>query len=580
MTEISRASPTNQDQDPLRALLAASITGLVSGGLVVLINDVVHLGRAVFDKLPAPASSFGPAMSATLVALLSLATPLHGQGADLQSLKAAGGWPTADKCMAPLRGVAAALTLAGGNSLGPEGPSVEIGANVGAGIGASMLSSRPRLDTVTKFAGTTASKLQWNLLAAGCASGIAAGFNAPIAGLFYSLEALGNSPGGVEGKTAKADDGMKALGPSMQLLAAVLAATVSQLGLGSTPAVDLEKVMWAPRESLWELPLFLLLGACCGLCAAALANAVKEARQGINWLQRRGVPSWVFPPVAGLLVSAACFAGTSEVVYRGFDNVNYVLQQVDGVVPPATKTRPLEHLFWLLVTKAALTAVCQASGLVGGLFAPALFLGVSLGGIFGRGLRDNAWSWPLMLGDTHAFSVPATYSIVGMAATLASVCRAPLTAVVLIIELTGGSDYGVVLPTVAAVGTAVYIENRVAVWLNRDIMDPSHAVNMSAEKEHGPRSPGSWVYDPKMARLEMQSQDIEIRGSEQPPVVHMDPNSSVAELLQHLRSMQQANPGSTSDVVTVVVGGTDDETATVAFMSKESTEGSIAKPTP
>lgn len=574
--EARRGLPTEEEQDPLRALLAASLTGLISGAFVVLLNDAVHLGRGALDSLPSPLSNFGPAISASLLALLALARPLHGQGADLNSLKKAGGWPSADKSMAPLRGVAAALSLAGGNSLGPEGPSVEIGANVGAAIGASMLSERPEPGSVAKVAGTTAPKFQWNLLAAGCASGIAAGFNAPVAGLFYSLEALGRrSPGAAEGKAGKAADSMNALGPSMQLLAAVLAGTVSQLGLGSTPAVNLEPVMWAPRDSLWELPIFMLLGACCGLSAAALSTAGKGARRGFDWLQSRGVPSWVFPPAAGLLVSAATFAGCNEVVYRGFDNVNYVINQIDGVVPPATR-HPLEHFFALLVTKALLTAVCQASGLVGGLFAPALFMGVSLGGIFGRGLRDYAWSVPLLLGDIHAFSVPATYSVVGMAATLASVCGVPLTSVVLIIELAGGSDYGVVLPTVAAVGTAVYVENRLELWLNsQGTRQGLPTTGEDAGEGLSSLRQGSWVFDPRLLGPQAVLRNgAAAGGPTKTRVVRVDPTSSVGDLLQQLRG--------SSDPVAVVVGqgageGGDEE-ATVAFVSGVEPAGLPATP--
>ena len=142
--------------------------------------------------------------------------------------------------------------------------------------------------------------------------------------------------------------------------------------------------------------------------------------------------------------------------------MNLILKEVDGSrqPPDGFAGDPLKHLWLLIIAKIFLTSVCQSSGQVGGLFAPALFIGACLGGLLGRGLRDFLWPLALWLPELSAFnvegpfvfSVPATYAIVGMAACLGSVCNVPLTAVVLLLELAGGKDYGVVLPTVAAVG--------------------------------------------------------------------------------------------------------------------------------
>ena len=173
---------------------------------------------------------------------------------------------------------------------------------------------------------------------------------------------------------------------------------------------------------------------------------------------------FAFPVLAAAVVAAVSFYGNlGEVLYKGFENVNLILKEVDGSrqPPDAFSGDPLTHLFLLIVAKIFLTAVCQSSGQVGGLFAPALFIGACLGGLVGRSLRDFLWPWALWLPELpifksegpFVFSVPATYAIVGMAACLGSICNVPLTAVVLLLELAGGKDYGVVLPTVAAVGT-------------------------------------------------------------------------------------------------------------------------------
>ena len=191
-------------------LFLASAAGLATGTLVVLLNDFVHLVQDFLFELPG-LSILAPVISASFVSLLLLARGAKGLSgsSDLAALKASGGAPPKDSGEAPLRALAAGLTLAGGNSLGPEGPSVEIGANV-----AASLSGYQKNTTDSDRA------LRQNLLAAGCASGIAAGFNAPVAGLFFALESI---------QSNCAPDDARAKGPPMQLLAAVLAATATQL---------------------------------------------------------------------------------------------------------------------------------------------------------------------------------------------------------------------------------------------------------------------------------------------------------------------------------------------------------------
>ena len=424
---LGRAAP-GVEPSPL---LLASATGICTGTLVVLLNDFVHLLQ---DESPEALAPVAPVLAGVLVSLLRFLKPqAFGPEAEssLGTLQARGGRRPRDAAEAPLRALAAGLTLAGGNSLGPESPSVEIGANVAATVARQ---SKP---------------LRSNLLAAGCASGIAAGFNAPIAGLFFALEAVRPM--------------QDTQGPPMQLLAAVLAATVSQLGLGSSPAVDLDFFDWAPARSLWELPLFMLLGLCCGLVSAALRNLRNLGKWLFQKAEQAGCPSYLFPILGGLVVALVTFSpSTKEVLYRGFANVNLVLQYADGSRQPLEFGDPLLHLLLLLFCKVILTAVCQSSGLVGGLFAPALFMGACLGGVAGRTLRDNFWPWAISLpglGIVKAFSVPATYAVVAMAACLGSICKVPLTSVVLLLELSGGKDYGVVLPVVAATGVAVYVDD-------------------------------------------------------------------------------------------------------------------------
>ena len=423
-------------------LLLASATGLLTGAIVVVLNSFVHTFQDFLLALPGYLPSIAPVLSASLVSLLIfLRGPLATTKSDLATLKANGGVPSDDRSEAPLRALAAGLTLAGGNSLGPESPSVEIGANIAANLAGPKDGSESDLEKAFRK----------NLLAAGCASGIAAGFNAPVAGLFFALESVQVQ------SSSSADLGSR--GPPMQLLAAVLAATVSQLGLGSSPAVDLDFFGWVPARSLWELPVFIFLGLLCGLVAAALRYLGRVGKKTFRAAEEAGCPNFIFPILAGIVVALVTFKeSTKEVLYKGFANVNLILEYADGIKQPSAAVGdPSLHLLLLLICKIFLTATCQSSGQVGGLFAPALFMGACLGGLSGRTLRDYFWPWALSLPGLdieRAFSVPATYAVVGMAACLGSICKVPLTSVVLLLELAGGKDYGVVLPTVAATGLA------------------------------------------------------------------------------------------------------------------------------
>lgn len=211
--------------------------------------------------------------------------------------------------------------------------------------------------------------------------------------------------------------------------------------------------------------MFMLLGAACGAVAAVLRICTALMERFFGWLTERGAPKYLFPALAGCCVAIVAANGLEEVLYRGFANVDLVLGQVDGQLrppgaPPDGPADQVGHLAWLLLSKVVLTAVCRSSGLVGGLFAPAIFMGLATGGLVGRCLRDFLWPVLLLFGGVHAFSVPTTYAIVGMAASLAAICGVPLTAVVLLLELAGGRSYGVVLPMVVAVGVAVTVEDR------------------------------------------------------------------------------------------------------------------------
>ncbi|UBF24727.1 chloride channel protein [Kovacikia minuta CCNUW1] len=326
------------------------------------------------------------------------------------------GTPTVSPDRATAKAVAASVSLGSGASLGPEGPSVEIGANIGWMLGQALQVSQER---------------QRLLLGAGAAAGLAAGFNAPIAGIFFALEV-------VLGTTFATS------AVSVVLLAAVVAALIAQIGLGGQPAFTLP--VYEVR-SLLELPLYIGLGLFASLVSIAYTQAIRLAQHffqgqisGFGWMER--VPILLRPAMGGLCVGLVALL-FPQILGIGYETIEAMLRDVQF---------PVLLLLGLLVIKLAMTAVSLGSGLVGGLFAPAMFLGASLGAAYGKLL---AIVLPLAPGSIAA---PPAYAMVGMAAVLAASARAPLTAILLLFELT--RDYRIILPLMAAVGLSAWLIER------------------------------------------------------------------------------------------------------------------------
>jgi H+/Cl- antiporter ClcA len=312
--------------------------------------------------------------------------------------------------------VAAAVSLGTGASLGPEGPSVEIGANLGMFLGQILNASQER---------------QRLLLGAGAAAGIAAGFNAPIAGVFFALEL-------VLGTTFATS------AVSVVVLAAVVASLVAQIGLGGKPAFALPVY---EVKSLFELPLYLLLGGIASFVSFAYTQTVELAREAfqgrigyLSWLGK--IPRCLTPVVGGAIIGVFALK-FPQITGIGYETIEAMLQDVQFSVP---------LLISILAIKMLMTSISLGSGLVGGLFAPSMFLGATMGAIYGKSL---VLLFPAL---SSQIAAPPAYAMVGMAAVLASSARAPLTAILLMFELT--RDYRIVLPVMACVGLSIWAIER------------------------------------------------------------------------------------------------------------------------
>ncbi|KAE8712833.1 Chloride channel protein CLC-e [Hibiscus syriacus] len=422
------------------AILSACLVGVFTGIAVVLFNNGVHEIRDFFwDGIPSRGASWlrekplesvwvrvisVPACGGLIVSVLNSARNAVSEA----SFSARGALGSV------LKVLAACFTLGTGNSLGPEGPSVEIGSTIAKEMHSS-LDKNPQ----TKL----------SLLAAGSAAGFSSGFNAAVAGCFFAVES-------VLWPSSPADSSVSLTNTtSMLILSAVIASLISEVGLGSEPAF---KVPEYDFRSYGELPLYLLLGILCGLVSLAFSNLTSYFLGVVDNLNKDvGIPKPVFPVVGGLTVGVIALA-YPEILYWGFENVDILLES-----RPFVKGLPGDLLFQLVAVKIIATSLCRAFGLVGGYYAPSLFIGAATGMAYGKFISFAiAQSDPAIHLSILEVASPQAYGLVGMAATLAGVCQVPLTAVLLLFELT--QDYRIVLPLLGAVGLSSWVTSG---WMKR-----------------------------------------------------------------------------------------------------------------
>jgi len=363
-----------------------------------------------------------------------------------------------------LKTVAAVVTLGTGASLGPEGPSVEIGAAVSSGVGrvasyfelkAFGVDERKSINNNNNINGNSnisSSVGNVGLLAAGAAAGLSAGFGAPIAGLFFGFESVlaRNST-----YTFGQQQFNNASTTEMVIVAAVLAGTMTNLLLGESPSFNVP-----PFEllTLAELPLYLPLGLLCGATAIIFRGVSNRTTDLAGFLSDShaksgfGIPRYAQAPLGGFALGIFSIF-YPEVSYNGFDNVNALLTtDVLQIYKP-------ELLVQLIAAKLLATSLCRSSGLVGGVYAPSLFMGAALGASYGGFLAHMD-----SMSNLIEVAPPQAYALVGMAGVLASVCRVPLTAILLLFELTGNAK--TILPLMGTVGVASWAVKSADAWFD------------------------------------------------------------------------------------------------------------------
>lgn len=299
--------------------------------------------------------------------------------------------------------VASGVCIASGGSVGREGPIVQIGSAIASSVGQWLRLGERRMRT---------------LVGCGAAAGIAATFNAPVAGALFAVEII------------LGDFGVTQFSPIV--ISSVTATVVSRHFLGDFPAFEVPAYSLVSANELFA---YGVLGIIAGLVALAFVRALYGAE---DLFDRIRLPALLKPAVGGVLIGVIAIR-FPEIFGVGYEAINEALTGILG----------WKLLLILVMVKIVAVSLTIGSGGSGGIFAPSLFIGAMAGGAVGTVVHSL---WPELSGT------PGAYALVGMGAVVAAGTHAPITAIVMIFELTG--DYKIILPLMISCIIATLLATR------------------------------------------------------------------------------------------------------------------------
>lgn len=306
--------------------------------------------------------------------------------------------------VAVVKTIASAICIGSGGSAGREGPIVQIGSAIGSTVGQLFRMSGDRVKI---------------LVGCGAAAGISAVFNAPIAGVIFSLEII------------LGDFTIKTFSPV--ILASVVASVISRTFLGDHPAFDVPEYSLV---SAWEFPLYILMGCLMGGLGVTFTKVLNSFEDFFDNLKMNPM----LKPALGGLILGGIAIFYPQILADGYETISLTLYGNMAV----------GLLVLLIFFKMIATSLTLGSGNSGGIFAPALFMGAVAGGAFGVLMNY------LFPGVT---ATPGAYALVGMAGMLAAATHAPITALLIIFEMT--SDYRIILPLMVTVVFSALVAGRI-----------------------------------------------------------------------------------------------------------------------
>jgi CIC family chloride channel protein len=305
--------------------------------------------------------------------------------------------------VALIKALASAVCIGSGGSAGREGPIVQIGSAIGSTVGQVFRMNGERVKI---------------LVGCGAAAGISAVFNAPIAGALFSVEVI------------LGDFGIATFAPV--ILSSVIASVVMRSVVGNAPAF---RVPSYTLVSPYEIPIYIVLGVVCGVAAVLFIRSLYLTEDVFDdWK----APMWLKPAVGGLGVGIVGIF-FPQTFADGYDTIHTMLS---GSV-----------VIWLAVAlillKMLATNLTLGSGNSGGIFAPSLFMGAAAGLSVGH-IANHFF--PIVTAS------PGAYALVGMGAVVAGTTHAPITAILILFEMTG--DYRIILPVMVAVVFSTLVARR------------------------------------------------------------------------------------------------------------------------
>ncbi len=405
--EVQRLAP-NRDE---RLFLVLSIfIGVISGLMVVCFRVAINWIQVLtLGSSPHPGQFrlfFVPMGIGLLVAVLVQLVFPGARGSGINQTKAAlyiyNGYISFRTVLGKF--ITSALSIGGGFSLGPEDPSLQIGAGVASMVSRRLNLSRERLRMFAPI---------------GAAAGLAAAFNAPISAILFVVEeVIGRWSAAVLGSI---------------VLSAISSVVVARWFWGAEPMFRIPVVtLKGPQELL----AYTVLGVAGGVASLLFSKALGYSRPRL-----RNLPRWTFyiqSPIAGLIVGAIAFFGVPQVMGPGY---NVIDQAMHGQFT-------WKFLLALALLKIVATTISFSSGTPGGMFAPTLFIGAMLGASIGTFEKIFFPAFPISVGS---------YALVGMGVLFAAFLRVPLTSVFMVLEVSG--NYSIVLPVILA-NTIAYLVSR------------------------------------------------------------------------------------------------------------------------
>ena len=391
-----------------RFLLLALLIGVFSGILVVLFHIAIDFltwtslgaltGRYRFARLLSPAA--GAVAACFIVRKIFPRAKGSGVNQTKMAIYASDGYVSSSTIVGKF--FACAISIGSGNSLGPEDPSLQMGAGVASRLGRLFNMPRGSMRLIAPV---------------GAAAGIAAAFNTPITGVLFVLEEV------------LADWSATAVGSIV--LAAVSAVVTMRAFLGNEPLFRIPPFELASAS---ELITYLVIGVVGGALSAMFITVIELCKKRIDRL-----PHWreyALPAIAGFLTGVVGL-WFPEVMGAGYDAINSALHG----------QFTWDFLLYLGLAKILVTVLCFSAETPGGMFAPALFIGAMIGGALG-GMAHRLW---------HFGAAAEAYMLVGMGTFFAGVFRAPITSIFMVFEVS--ASYVIILPVMIA-NTAAYLVSR------------------------------------------------------------------------------------------------------------------------